>query len=195
MADFSSIISAQGQPASTDLLSSQFALWAIYASGSSSTVIDPDSFVDFEIIGEARASDYPVEQGAFASYNKVQVPREIRIKLACSNDNMRRGDFLQQLEVMKQAVDVYDISTPDLLYESFTLTRYDYTRKATNGVSMIVAELGLEEVRQTGSASFSSSGATQSNSPSAADPQDAGTVSPDDLQPSQNGAVFGAGVG
>src|SRR5690348_2017993 len=154
---------------STDLLSSQYSQWAIYANGTSDPAIEPDSFVGIEFRGEARISDYPVEQGAFDTYNKVQVPREIRVKLACSNEAMPRGDFLSQLEAMKQGIDIYDISTPDLLYESFNLTHYDYTRRSTNGVSMIVADCWFEEVRQTGSASYSASNASsvQSDSPSA----------------------------
>lgn len=177
---------------STDLLSSQYSLWAIYASGSSDPVIEPDSFLGIEFRGEARVSDYPVEQGAFASYNKVQTPEGIRIKLACANEAMARGDFLSQLESMKQSVDVYDISTPDLLYESYTLTHYDYTRRATNGVSMIVAECHFEEIRQTGDATYSASGSNagvQSNSPSANDPVDSGTVSATNPTAAQSAAV------
>jgi hypothetical protein len=178
-------------PDSTDMLSPQNSLWAIYATGTSNVAIQPDSFLGIEMRGEARISDYPVEQGAFDTYNKVQVPREIRLKLACSNDAMARGDFLEQLESMKESIDIYDISTPDQLYQSFTLTHFDYSRRSTNGVSLIVADCWFEEVRQTGSATYSqnNSSSVQSNSPSANDPVDSGTVSPDDLQPSQATAV------
>lgn len=179
-------------PDSTDLLSQQSGpQWAIYNTGSSDAAIEPDSFLDIDFRGEARTSDYPVEKGAFADYNKVQVPEEIRVRLACSNDQMSRGDFLTQLESMKQSTNLYDIATPDQFYISYTLTHYDYTRKSTNGVSLIVAECWFEEVRQTGSASYSTNGTSsvQSNSPSANDPQNSGTVSPDELQPSQQAAV------
>lgn len=181
---------------STDLLSSQYSLWAIYANGTSDPAIIPDSFVGIDFRGEARVSDYPVEQGAFASYNKVQTPEELRIKLACANEAMSRGDFLDQLEAMKQGVDLYDLSTPDVLYERYTLTHYDYTRRSNNGVSMIIAECRFEEVRQTGSATYSSANGSsiQSNSPSANDPVNSGTVSATAPTAAQSAVIFGFGV-
>lgn len=198
MSDVASTILLAGGTEVFDLLAPVFSQWAIYSTGTSQPVIEPDTYVDFEFIGDARISDYPVEQGAFANYNKVQVPRHARVKLACAGEIMSRGDFLDQLESMKESVDLYDLATPDGLFQSFTLTHYDYLRRSRNGVSMLVAELHFEEVRQTGTASYSAtqngSSGVQSNSPSANDPQNLGTVSAGDLSPAQQ-TVYNTGTG
>lgn len=192
-----SAILVEGSGDSSDLMTPAFSLWAIYSAGTSDPVIEPDTFVGIDFVGEARVSDYPVEQGAFADYNKVQTPRGIRVKLACANEQMQRGDFLDQLEAMKKAAELYDISTPDLLYEGFTLAHYDYARKATNGVSMIQVECHFEEIRQTGSATFSSdspSSTISSNSPSANDPVNSGTVAATTPTAAQAASATNAGA-
>lgn len=189
--DPTSVIDVISQPGvdepETNLLSASNALWQICAAGTSSQAIIPDTFVGIEFGGDSRISDYPVEQGAFADYNKVQVPSEIRVTLACAGEQMDRHEFLSQLESMKQSIDLYDIATPDQLYQSYNLIHYDYSRRATNGVSMIVVELRFEQIRQTGGATYSAvspsavsaNGSTiKSDSPSASDPTDLGTVSP-----------------
>ncbi len=161
-----------------DLLSDNFSLWAIFAAGTSGRVIEPDSVLGISFRGEVRMSDYPVEQGAFASYNKVQVPEQIRLQLACEGRNMTRGDFLDQLEVMKKSTDLYDISTPDILYEGYTLSHFDFQRTARNGVTLLRVDAWFEEVRQTAAAAYTANtSAVNSNSPSAANPVSLGTVS------------------
>lgn len=171
----------------TNLLSTANSLWQICTAGTSSQSIVPDTFVGIEFGGDSRISDYPVEQGAFASYNKVQMPSEIRVTLACAGEQMDRHSFLTQLEAMKQSTDLYDIATPDQLYQSYNLVHYDYSRRSSNGVSMVVVELRFEQIRQTGGATYSAvspsavsaNGSTiKSASPSASDPADLGTISP-----------------
>ena len=154
--------------------------WQIYAAGTSSPVIAPDVMVSIELRGDAEASDYPVQAGGFGSYNKVMKPTQLRVVMACANEQMSRSDFLAQLEQMKQSTNLYDISTPDALYEDMTMTHYDYKRSATQGASLLKVEAWFEEIRQTASASYTNSSMGQvgvaSNSPGASDPQNSGTV-------------------
>lgn len=183
-----------------DLLSSFVNQWAIYEAGTSTLALDPDSVISLDVRGDSNVSTFPVEQGAFADYNKVQRPLELRLKLACSNHTMSRGDFLTQLDEMKNAPTLYDISTPDVVYHSFTLSHYDYARTSRNGVSMVVADCWFVEVRQSASATYGSSSVPASlnglsNSPSANDPVDSGFVQP--LQPTaqQSSMISNALVG
>ncbi len=154
--------------------------WAIYSAGSSDPAIQPDSFKEIDFRSDARVCDYPMEAGSFESYNKVMVPKDFRIQLVCSGQNMSVGDFLQQLEVMRQSTNLYDIATPDILYQNCSLVRADYKRTSTNGVSMVTVDAGFQEIRQAGDPTYSSSGAINSASPSAASPENLGTVHPGD---------------
>ena len=62
--------------------------WGLYyASGSASgtagsLVFDVDSVLDLKQTGKSKVSTFPVEEGAFASYNKVQEPDATKVRLA-----------------------------------------------------------------------------------------------------------------
>lgn len=182
-----------------DLFSSQYTQWAIYYTGTSNAAIIPDSVPSIGHRDQSRVSNYPVENGGFASFNKVEVPYDFRIRLTCMGTNMTRADFLAQLKVMKKSIDLYDVSTPEMLYASCSLVAYEMERDSRNGgVSMITAELYFQEIRQTAQATYNNQGGTNtpivnSNSASAADVQNQGNVpptSPDALQL----ATLGQGV-
>jgi hypothetical protein len=154
--------------------------WAVYAAGTTSSAIMPDSFSSIDFNADSRVCDYPVEQGAFESYNKVLVPEETRLILTCSGQNMDRDDFLATLRGMRASTNLYDIATPDDYLTNMSLTRYDYKRTAQNGATMIMAECVFEEIRQAASPTYSSSQSSMpvvsSNSPSASSPSNIGTV-------------------
>lgn len=121
------------------------------------TVIVPDSVISFEYRGENKISSYPVELGSFSSYNKVAFPYDIRLLVACGGQGgTSRATFLQVLDLMLQSTEMYDLVTPDFVYQNVNLTRFDYRRQATNGVSLLLTDLQFEEVRVTATATYDS---------------------------------------
>ena len=52
--------------------------WGIFDS-SGEPVIVGDSCLAFEYVRDSNVSKYPVEQGGFESYNKVQAPRGVKL--------------------------------------------------------------------------------------------------------------------
>ncbi|MCS6455935.1 hypothetical protein NX868_10215 [Burkholderia thailandensis] len=130
-----------------------------------------DTALSIEYRGDSRISKYPQEQGGFADYNKVQVPYSARVQLACGGSDARRAAFLSSIEASKQSTMLFTVTTPDAHYENANVVAYDYRRTTKNGVTMIVAELYLEEVRQTVVAQFAST-----KSPTASDPISIGQV-------------------
>lgn len=166
-----------------DLLVPSASQWAIYQSGTSDFALEPDSIFDLNPRREARVSDYPMEQGAFASYNKVQTPRIWRLRLVCRGVDMDRSDFLDELDALMEGLDLVDIATPDNLGTNLSLTNYDYKRQATSGVSMLIVDTTWEEIRIAMGATYSAADAgtgapvvTTSESPSAAKLKNTGTV-------------------
>jgi hypothetical protein len=175
-----------------DILNPLASDWMILDAHSSAAIIVPDTVPRFEFRGERRVSDYPVEKGAFASYNKVQQPYEIRMVMVCSGlnyvqsavnaigldigkDYMRKSDFIDTLDYMLNTTDLFTIVTPDKTYENANVEHYDYKRETHNGATMLIVEVWLREIRIAASAAY-----TNSNSPSAADPVSLGTVHPGD---------------
>lgn len=55
------------------------------------------STIEFDFEANYHISDYPQEQGAFQSYNKVQMPFECRVRLACGGTIAQRQAFLNSL--------------------------------------------------------------------------------------------------
>lgn len=139
--------------------------WGIMEKGV--RAIRPDSFIAIEFKHEWRIADYPMEQGAFQSYNKVQTPFDIRVTLSKSGLESDISAFLQTLEDISNSLILYDIVTPQRTYLSASIHHYDYRRTAENGVQLIVANMWFLEVRNTVRPAFSnttSSSATASQS-------------------------------
>lgn len=155
-----------------------------------SPIISPDSVIAFEYKGESRLAGYPMEKGAFSTYNKVQMPFDARMRITCGgNGKMDRSSFLATLEYMKAALDLYTIITPDIAYTSVNLEDFDYRRTATNGVTLITADLMFKEVRVQDTAIL-----INNKQPSGSDPQNSGVVqvftpTTQDWSPSQSTGI------
>lgn len=146
--------------------------WAIVDSTGNPAIL-PDSVVEFEYRGEMRICSHPVEQGSFASYNKIAIPFSVRTVLSCNgNGPMTRDQFLSEIETMRESTDLVSIVTPDDVYENCNLVHVDYRREARQGVSLIFAQLWFQEVRQ------GTSTTTSTAQPDGADSSQQGQVSP-----------------
>jgi hypothetical protein len=115
------------------------------------------STVAFEYLRELRVSDFQVENGSFASYNKVFLPATPTITLTLDGDENDRTTFLSALENAVTSTDLYNIVTPEFQYgnvtangsgNGYTVERFSYTRRAQRGATLIIAEVHLKEVRQ-----------------------------------------------
>lgn len=195
MANGLAVIAELGDLVGIDVLNPQSSDWAILDAKTNAIVIQPDTVPRFEYRNEERVADYPMEQGAFASYNKVATPYQIRMVMVCSGTNftqqavnalglsigsqpMGRGDFLSTLDYMLDTTDLMTIVTPDATYNNATLDHYDYRKESNNGATMLIVEAWFREVRLTAGSTYSSSGlpVVTSDSPAASNPQDLGTA-------------------
>ena len=179
------------------------------ATKSGNPVLTPDSVSSLEWHGEERISDYPVQNGEFSSYNKVKVPFDLRMVMTCQGLNvvqsalqtvtqslnqalsniglafgqpMSRDAFLRQLDTMLESTDLYDVVTPDKVYQNVNLVAYNHAKKSDDGATLIKAELMFKEIRETGKAQYSTP--IVSTSETAATPVNLGTVVGGPLQPS-----------
>lgn len=155
--------------------------WGIFRSGI--PVIFADSTVSFELKQDFPISDYPVEDGGFQSYDKVQLPTDIRIRMATGGSVARRQAFLATIEAVMNTTDLYDVLTPETVYLGYNFVHRDFRRTAQNGLGLIVVDLWLTEVRVTSTATF-----TNTKQPGDAGSQSIGHVQPqvigDDLSSS-----------
>lgn len=132
-----------------------------------------DTVTTLEYRGDSRISDYPQEQGAFTSYNKVQVPYDARVQLVCGRLLPIRAKFLAAIEAAKQSTNLYKVVTPERVYTSANIVAYDNRREVRDGVTLLKVNVYLQEVRVTAVAQFANT-----QNPSSADPASQGQVQP-----------------
>jgi hypothetical protein len=143
----------------------------ILADDEGNAIVTPDSLVDLGYRGEERVASYPVEQGSFASYNKVAQPQELTLRLSCGGRNMPRDVFLLELDFLRTSLTLVNIVTPEITYRGYNVDRVDYARKSSTGLSLIIAEIHLAEIRTSAQALYSNTA-----QPSGNDPQSQGWV-------------------
>lgn len=146
------------QPANavTQALGGAIALGASIAGLFGLPVFVTASFVEMEYKNDNPVSDYPVEDGGFQSYDKVQLPFDLRVRLACAGTTVQLQQFQDLILAMALDLNLYDVVTPDQVFSSVNCLHVDYRRTANNGVSMIVADLFFQEIRVTATSTFQS---------------------------------------
>jgi hypothetical protein len=159
--------------------------WGIYAANSSSPLLPADSVASVEYAQDYRISDYPQEQGAFESYNKVQVPFQSKVGFLL---NQEREPFLQSIGAQLASLNLVTVITPEISYPNANLTHYGYRRVARDGVTLIHVDVWCEEVRLTATTQVSSTATASQNG---AAPASDGTVQPDQTTTSPVNPVTG----
>ena len=127
--------------------------WGIYLAGV--IVLEADSVVSFDYKKDWRVSEYPQEQGAFQSYNKVQTPFDVRLRLTKGGTDRERAAFFDALDAAQASLALYDIVTPEKTYSSASIEHVDYRRSAGEGMGLITADVWLKEIRVSATLAFS----------------------------------------
>lgn len=133
-------------------------------------VVVPDSFGEFSYRNQWDVSDFPVQQGAFASYNKVANPFEVTLRLYKGGTKEARKRFLDSIEKIAGDLNKYDILTPERTYLNVNVTRFEVMRRGEKGAYFLSeVDLYFREVREV-AATYTNTAATTENAqnPSAA---------------------------
>lgn len=107
-------------------------IWGVFDQDNQ-PVLTPDSVIDFSQRQEFRVSDFPVQQGQFASYNKVTLPFEIAIKMTVGGTQDDRTQFLNEVAAVAASTDLFTIVTPEVTYLNCNATHYEVTRRGRDG--------------------------------------------------------------
>ncbi len=136
------------------IIGSEPVQWGVFDVDGNS-IADYDSFASMSYRDDARISDYPVEQGSFAAYNKVDNPFSVRVTLSCGGDADRRNAFQNSLRRARRSLDLYTVLCEDGEFESCNLVSLDWERTDTRGAHRVVATCEFQEVRERGTTAFS----------------------------------------
>lgn len=121
--------------------------WTIVNEGGG-TAVSFTSFIDIDVRNEGVALSYPVEEGGFMNYNKVQSPLDIRVVLSKQGTDADFEAMLDKLdEYQKGAIKLF-VSTPSAYYGPVTLEAYSNKRTRESGAGQLTVELNFVEVRE-----------------------------------------------
>ncbi|MCV6799837.1 hypothetical protein OII53_28035 [Achromobacter ruhlandii] len=127
--------------------------WGLYNQNGIAAVIF-DTFLGIRFRNGSRISSFPVEQGSFSSFNKVDTPFDVALRFAHSGDMTSRGELLEMLEGLKASVELLSVVTPEIVYPSANVVGYSYERGPRTGPSQLIFDIYVEEVRVTALADF-----------------------------------------
>jgi hypothetical protein len=172
--------------------SAQQNLWGIFDS-SFNPVLQPDSFLDFDWRSDYRISNFPVQAGGFATYNKVKLPEEISLRMAFGQDLTARANFLSTLSSLSAGLDLYTISTPEVSYLNCNIQRCEVTRRGKEGAFFLTeVDVYFIQIIQV-TAQYSSTAANTQNAQQAVSqpPVNQGAVQPQTPAPINNFPITG----
>jgi hypothetical protein len=144
--------------------------WGIFQNGVA--IVTADTVTSFEYRQEWIISDFPVEGGAFQSYDKVFVPFDARFRFVAGGSEANRAALLASIQAIAGNLTLYDAASPEAIYIGCNIRHFDYRRTSIRGVGMIEVDVWLEQVMVTNSPQNNAS------QPSGADPTNLGNVQP-----------------
>lgn len=123
-------------------------IWGIYDS-SGNKLFDVDTCLGVDMKDGSKVSDFPVEESSFNSYNKVKEPLEAKIRLGVGG-MARIAVALTTLRTAVSSVNLYDVWTPEYIYQSCTVVVGSYKRTEKEGKNLLEILIDLKEIRQVG---------------------------------------------
>lgn len=146
--------------------------------GDQRPVVSADSVLDFGYENESDLANYPVQDGSYASYNEVNLPPEISVRLSKGGSEADRTEFLNQIHGLFATLQLYKIITPERTYSRVRPLRFEMTRRERKGAYFLTeVDLYFREIR-TVTAQYTTTSVTTQNArnASAAPVNNRGTV-------------------
>ena len=104
-----------------------------------------DSFLELKYSNNAKVSNFPVEKGQFATYNKTGTPYSPKVAVAVAGQG-RMQTLMELVENELDTINLYNLITPERTYTSVTLEKYEYTRSAKGGKNLLHVMLTFVQV-------------------------------------------------
>lgn len=122
-------------------------VWGVF-DANGNRVIDADNVMSFDYRGEYSVSNFPVQNEAFASYNKVRHPFDTAIRMTKGKTQAERTTFLNQCQAVADSLDLFTILTPEKPYLGCNVTRMEMYRKEVKGAFFVEVELVFTQIQQ-----------------------------------------------
>jgi hypothetical protein len=125
-------------------------IYAVIASDTFIPLTIPSSWGEFSPRYETQLSDYPLEQGAFALYNKVRRPTVVRVTMIKTGSDLARFAWLAAIQQMEanNPLQLYTLVSPQGVFVDYTLAGLSYDTRPDKGSNLLYLELQFTQVPQ-----------------------------------------------
>ena len=113
--------------------------------------VDFSAMIEFTAEKSSRLPDEPIEQGSFATYNRVIEPRSITCRLAVKGKAADLQTAIDRLTTLSENDEKITLTTPEQSYKNMMLESFDYRRDASNGRGVLYVDLRFKEIREVAS--------------------------------------------
>lgn len=122
-------------------------LWGIFDS-SMTSVVTADSFLSFRNSKTTKLADFPIQDGGFASYDKVTIPYTASVRISRGGSVTDRADLYAQLDALIASLQLYQILTPEKTFLSVNLEGYEIVRESNKDAYFFTqVDLNFREIR------------------------------------------------
>jgi hypothetical protein len=121
--------------------------WGVFDDSGANRLL-PDNILSVKDSEKTKVSTFPVEKGAFATYNKVVEPYSVHIQITKAGSVQDRSDFLDKLTVLKNGTELVHVVTPERTFLNANLETFDYAQTQSKGQNIIIADCQFIEIRQ-----------------------------------------------
>jgi hypothetical protein len=155
-------------------------VWGVFDSNGNK-VISPDNVMAFDYRAEWSVSNFPVQNGQFASYNKVLHPFDTSVVLTKGGTENDRTAFILACESVAASLNLFTIMTPEKQYLNCNVTRMEMSRKESKGAFFVSVELFFTQIVQV-DAQYSSDGTQGTSTANASVPNAVPSVNQGTIQ-------------
>ena len=110
--------------------------------------IEFQSMLETSVDENTNLPNEPIEQGTFATYNRIIEPIEIKCRLAAQGYPSSIQAMLDRLRELKEGTEKVTFIIPEASYENLMLQSFDYRKDNHNGYNVLQVDLQLKEVRE-----------------------------------------------
>lgn len=165
-----------------DLFGESQSAWGIYEKDLETIALEFDGFLEFGIDDGSQIANYRIEEGQFASYNKVDSPYEIVLTGVKTGTINEIDAFLRALKLISDDIKLYSIVTKGQIYNNANMLRYSYRRSPEAGYNMLYITMIFVQIQSTDEVQFNVPTKTQAGQKIT----DNGTVTTSPLPPQTN---------
>lgn len=159
--------------------------WGVYGGGGGQ-VVQADTVVAMDYKEDWVIADFPLERGAFESYNKVATPFDVRFVFVAGQSLAARAALLASLDAVMGDLNLYDVVTPERVWSNVNFIHRDFRRTTQNGVGLLAVSVVCQQVRITVGAGATDPSSTGSIG-NTASPSLSGQVNDGTVQPTYSG--------